>query len=101
MKLERRGRRAPSFSPTSRTGATAIARPRNGATSDRCPREGAMARSRSAIGKSRAVFSLRLKRLRIEAGLTQKDLERLSGIPKSRLSRYENGHLLPSFQGLR
>src|SRR5438309_3866519 len=60
-----------------------------------------MSRSRSAIGKSRAVFSLRLKRLRIEAGLTQKDLERLSGIPKSRLSRYENGHLLPSFQGLR
>jgi transcriptional regulator with XRE-family HTH domain len=39
--------------------------------------------------------------MRIEAGMTQKDLERLSGIPKSRISRYENGHLLPSFQGLR
>jgi transcriptional regulator with XRE-family HTH domain len=55
----------------------------------------------SAIGRSRAAFSLRLRRLRIEAGFTQKDLERLSGIPKSRISRYENGHLLPSFQGLR
>jgi transcriptional regulator with XRE-family HTH domain len=54
-----------------------------------------------AIGRSRAAFSLRLKRIRIDAGLTQKDLERLSGIPKSRISRYENGHLLPSFQGLR
>jgi len=60
-----------------------------------------MSRPRSSIGKSRAVFSVRLKRLRIQAGLTQKDLERSSGIPKSRISRYENGHLLPSFQGLR
>jgi transcriptional regulator with XRE-family HTH domain len=54
-----------------------------------------------AIGRSRAVFSARLKRIRITAGMTQKDLERLSGIPKSRISRYENGHLLPSFNGLR
>jgi transcriptional regulator with XRE-family HTH domain len=54
-----------------------------------------------AIGRSRATFSVRLKRIRVDAGLTQKDLERLSGIPKSRISRYENGHLLPSFQGLR
>jgi transcriptional regulator with XRE-family HTH domain len=54
-----------------------------------------------AIGRSRAAFSARLKRMRMDAGLTQKDLERLSGIPKSRISRYENGHLLPSFQGLR
>ncbi len=60
-----------------------------------------MPRSRSAIGRSRAAFSARLKRLRIDAGFTQKDLERASGIPKSRISRYENGHLLPSFQGLR
>jgi len=54
----------------------------------------------SAIGRSRAAFSVRLRRMRVDAGLTQKDLERLSGIPKSRISRYENGHLLPSFQGL-
>ena len=60
-----------------------------------------MPKRRSSIDKSREAFAVRLKKMRIEAGLTQKDLERLSGIPKSRLSRYENGHLLPSFQGLR
>lgn len=53
------------------------------------------------IGRSRAAFAARLRRIRLNADLTQKDLEELSGIPKSRISRYENGHLLPSFQGLR
>jgi transcriptional regulator with XRE-family HTH domain len=56
---------------------------------------------KSAIGRSRAAFAVRLKRMRVDAGMTQKDLERESGIPKSRISRYENGHLLPSFHGLR
>jgi len=60
-----------------------------------------MLNSKSTILRSRAMFATRLKRMRIDAGLTQKDLERTSGIPKSRISRYENGHLLPSFQGLR
>ena len=32
--------------------------------------------------------------------MSQKDLETRSGIPKSRISRYENGHLLPSLSGL-
>jgi len=32
--------------------------------------------------------------------MSQRDLERTSGIPKSRISRYENGHLLPSLGGL-
>lgn len=60
-----------------------------------------MERARGSYGRSREPFSVRLKRLRLHAGLTQKDLERLSDIPKSRISRYENGHLHPSFQGLR
>lgn len=50
---------------------------------------------------SKASFAGRLRRARADAGLSQRDLERLSGIPKSRISRYENGHLLPSIGGLR
>ena len=59
-----------------------------------------MAHARTRMARFRAAFSARLRRLRLEGGLTQKDLERASGIPKSRISRYENGHLLPSLQGL-
>jgi transcriptional regulator with XRE-family HTH domain len=59
-----------------------------------------MPKRKSSIDKSRDAFAVRLRKMRMGAGLTQKDLERLSGIPKSRISRYENGHLLPSFQGL-
>ncbi|HSL12424.1 MAG TPA: helix-turn-helix transcriptional regulator, partial [Actinomycetota bacterium] len=33
-------------------------------------------------------------------GLSQSELEELSGIPKARLSRYENGHVEPSIQTL-
>ena len=46
-------------------------------------------------------FAGRLRRARVGAGMSQRDLERSSGIPKSRISRYENGHLLPSLGGLR
>lgn len=46
-------------------------------------------------------FAERLRQARTDAGMSQRDLERLSGIPKSRISRYENGHLLPSLGGLR
>src|SRR5438552_18249290 len=41
-------------------------------------------------------FGQRLRDARREAGLSQSDLETRSGIPKARLSRYENGHVLPS-----
>ena len=34
------------------------------------------------------------------AGLSQSELEDISGIPKARLSRYENGHVEPSIQTL-
>ena len=33
--------------------------------------------------------------------MSQSDLERASGVPKTRLSRYENGHILPSLETLR
>jgi transcriptional regulator with XRE-family HTH domain len=42
----------------------------------------------------------RLRQARVGAGLSQSELEELSGIPKARLSRYENGHVEPSIQTL-
>jgi len=45
-------------------------------------------------------FGTRLREARLGAGLSQSDLEDLSGIPKARLSRYENGHVEPSIQTL-
>lgn len=45
-------------------------------------------------------FGNRLREARIAAALSQSELEELSGIPKARLSRYENGHVEPSIQTL-
>jgi transcriptional regulator with XRE-family HTH domain len=43
-----------------------------------------------------STFGDRLRHARRGAGFSQSDLETRSGIPKARLSRYENGHVLPS-----
>ena len=43
-------------------------------------------------------FGQRLREAMIAAGLSQFELEDISGIPKARLSRYENGHVEPSIQ---
>jgi transcriptional regulator with XRE-family HTH domain len=45
-------------------------------------------------------FGQRLRKTRVSAGLSQSELEDISGIPKARLSRYENGHVAPSIQTL-
>jgi transcriptional regulator with XRE-family HTH domain len=45
-------------------------------------------------------FGTRLREARLAAGLSQSELEDISGIPKARLSRYENGHVEPSIQTL-
>jgi transcriptional regulator with XRE-family HTH domain len=45
-------------------------------------------------------FGQRLRATRVSAGYSQSDLEEISGIPKARLSRYENGHVAPSIQTL-
>ncbi len=45
-------------------------------------------------------LGVRLREARVSAGLSQSELEGLSGIPKARLSRYENGHVEPSIQTL-
>src|SRR5881394_1905036 len=47
------------------------------------------------------MFGRRLRQIRLHAGLSQSALEGRSGIPKARLSRYENGHVLPSIETLR
>ncbi len=45
-------------------------------------------------------FGQRLREARVAAGLSQSELEDISGIPKARLSRYENGLVEPSIQTL-
>ena len=50
--------------------------------------------------KDERTFGQRLRQTRIKAGLSQSDVEEISGIPKARLSRYENGHVAPSIQTL-
>src|SRR4029453_5627163 len=45
-------------------------------------------------------FGQGLREARVAAGLSQSELEDISGIPKARLSRYENGHVEPSIQTL-
>jgi transcriptional regulator with XRE-family HTH domain len=42
----------------------------------------------------------RLRSARLAAGMSQTDVEHLSGIPKARLSRYDNNHVEPSIGSL-
>jgi transcriptional regulator with XRE-family HTH domain len=53
-----------------------------------------------ATTKDERTFGQRLREARTQAGLSQSELEVRSGIPKARLSRYENGHVIPSIQTL-
>ena len=41
-----------------------------------------------------------IREARIAAGMSQADVERKSGIPKARLSRYENNHIMPTIETL-
>lgn len=50
--------------------------------------------------KDEKTFGQRLREARLHAGFSQSELEEISGIPKARLSRYENGHVAPSIQTL-
>ena len=50
--------------------------------------------------KDQRTFGQRLRETRVKSRLSQSDLEEISGIPKARLSRYENGHVAPSIQTL-
>ena len=52
------------------------------------------------MDKDERTFGQRLREARIRAGMSQSDVEEISGIPKARLSRYENGHVAPSIQTL-
>jgi len=46
-------------------------------------------------------FGERLRNARSAARMSQSDLTRMSGVPKTMLSRYENDHILPSITTLR
>jgi transcriptional regulator with XRE-family HTH domain len=50
--------------------------------------------------KDDRTFGQRLRETRVGAGMSQSALEEISGIPKARLSRYENGHVSPSIHTL-
>jgi len=52
------------------------------------------------VAEEEHTFGQRLRAVRLHAGLSQSALETRSGIPKARLSRYENGHVLPSIATL-
>jgi transcriptional regulator with XRE-family HTH domain len=52
------------------------------------------------LGSEPGTFGNILRQARLDAGLTQSQLVRRSGIPKPTLSRYENGHVMPSLQTL-
>jgi transcriptional regulator with XRE-family HTH domain len=41
-----------------------------------------------------------IRRARLVSGMSQTELETLSGIPKARISRYENNHVEPSISSL-
>jgi transcriptional regulator with XRE-family HTH domain len=46
-------------------------------------------------------FGERLRDARSKAQVSQSDLARTSGVPKTMLSRYENDHILPSITTLK
>lgn len=50
--------------------------------------------------RKRAGLGDRLRTARLQAGLSQTKLAERSGIQKPTLSRYENGHVLPSIPSL-
>jgi transcriptional regulator with XRE-family HTH domain len=47
-----------------------------------------------------AGVGVHLRQVRTERGMSQSALERASGIPKARLSRYEHGHVEPRMSTL-
>lgn len=44
---------------------------------------------------SKEVIGENLRKFRVAAGLSQSDVASVCGIEKARLSRYENGHIVP------
>lgn len=47
-------------------------------------------------GGDAKILGARLVAHRRALGLSQSDLQRLTGVPKARISRYEHGHVVPS-----
>jgi transcriptional regulator with XRE-family HTH domain len=67
-------------------------------------RRGASERASDVEAEKRAskrTFGERLRLARGKAGVSQSELSRNSGVPKTMLSRYENDHILPSVTTLK
>ena len=67
-------------------------------------RDGAFERPWDAAKAKKApakTFGARLRDARDKAKISQSELSRSSGVPKTMLSRYENDHILPSVTTLR
>lgn len=54
----------------------------------------------ATTGLTAARVGARLRAVRHQRDLSQGRLADLTGIPKARISRYENGHVMPSIQSL-
>jgi len=59
-----------------------------------------MTQQEAKLVNAGGTFGERLRQARLDAGLTQSQLVRRSGIPKPTISRYENGHVMPSLATL-
>jgi len=68
---------------------------------ERMPPSGHLADVAEGKKPSAKTFGDRLRDARDKAQLSQSELSRSSGIPKTMLSRYENDHILPSVTTLR
>jgi transcriptional regulator with XRE-family HTH domain len=51
-------------------------------------------------GGDAETLGARLADRRRALGMSQADLQRLTGVPKARISRYEHGHVVPSLRVL-
>jgi len=59
-----------------------------------------MTQQEAKLVNAGGTFGERLRQARLDAKLTQSQLVRRSGIPKPTISRYENGHVMPSLATL-
>jgi transcriptional regulator with XRE-family HTH domain len=70
-------------------------------TDRRSASEGASDAAEARRTAAKRTFGERLRLARGKAGVSQSELSRTSGVPKTMLSRYENDHILPSVTTLK
>lgn len=67
---------------------------------DILPREKIWGKGLISLSKDKNAFAIRLKRLRKERGITQRELAKLSGISYGSIIDYENSRSVPSFKAM-